>query len=342
MVYMYTSCSWDVGITNLAFCKLQVDKSSDKWLSIKNLGIIDLASNKKFTCESNIKNGSICGKKAKFCGKDLTDITRYYCGTHKDIHKTIVATSYNDIGVPPGNICTVEKCKAKATFLTMGKLTCTPHKNRIRKAWEKDHAITSMKKIKLYKVGIDELAENMFTALNSKPELFNVDYVYIENQPSLTNPTMKTVSVLLYAFYAHKKMLTESTIKSINFVAPSSKLNVEDDSIFSSITDQKTLNIINKIKIEIGDNSIDNINIILSVVDKKKFEQLTSISSETKNKILSSKHAYALTKILSVVYIRYILVQYAPEWIEYYDGISKSDDVADAVSHAIRQATKNK
>ena len=45
------------------------------------------------------------------------------------------------------------------------------------------------------------LFENIPRKLNDIPELLDVDIVIIENQPSLKNPQMKSIQMILYSYF---------------------------------------------------------------------------------------------------------------------------------------------
>ena len=45
------------------------------------------------------------------------------------------------------------------------------------------------------------LFQNIPIKLNQIPELLEVDYVFIENQPVLKNPQMKSIQMILYSYF---------------------------------------------------------------------------------------------------------------------------------------------
>ena len=56
---------------------------------------------------------------------------------------------------------------------------------------------------------------------------FNEDEVLIENQPTLKNPTMKTISTLLYSYFVMRGITDkQGTISNVRFICPSNKLKV--------------------------------------------------------------------------------------------------------------------
>jgi hypothetical protein len=80
------------------------------------------------------------------------------------------------------------------------------------------------------KISLLSLGSSMYQKLDQIPELLMVDEVLVENQPTLINPTMKSVSAMLFSYFImrgiHEKERTRSNIKSINFCSPANKITV--------------------------------------------------------------------------------------------------------------------
>ena len=76
--------------------------------------------------------------------------------------------------------------------------------------------------------------ENIPKKLYEKPQLLNVDIVIIENQPSLKNPQMKSIQMILYSYFLILGKVIgygDNSIKSIDkidFCSASNKLKVYD------------------------------------------------------------------------------------------------------------------
>lgn len=70
----------------------------------------------------------------------------------------------------------------------------------------------------------------MYEKLDEIPELLQVDEILVENQPTFINPTMKSVSAMLYSYFVmrgiHERVKTNSTIKDVSFCSPSNKIKV--------------------------------------------------------------------------------------------------------------------
>jgi hypothetical protein len=80
------------------------------------------------------------------------------------------------------------------------------------------------------KISLYYLGASMYKKLDLLPELLQVDEVLVENQPTFINPTMKSVSSMLYSYFVmraiHEKDKTGSTIQTVNFCSPSNKIKV--------------------------------------------------------------------------------------------------------------------
>lgn len=339
----YKICGWDVGIKNLAYCILEITESN---INISSLGIINLTEDDKKYCSANIKGKTnICNKLAKFCGLcPNTQKIEYYCGTHKSQHAQKININENDIITPLLTLATCShlKCKIKSKFTIFNKDVCTTHKNKMFQNYIKSFAITKMKKTKCYSTDLEHLGECMFSKLDE----LNIcaDYIYIENQPSMKSPTMKSISMLLFSYFIMKKK--QNNIKQIKFIAPSSKLKIDFkdyEKLFTEIlSDIKIKSIINKIltlcELELTN---DNYNIIVqSLVNKTTFDQLIltyKIDDNIKKNILENKHVYELTKSISVKYAEIIISKYGTQWLNYFTNLKKKDDVADALLHALKK-----
>ena len=79
------------------------------------------------------------------------------------------------------------------------------------------------------KKDINLVFENIPKKLNENNFLLDVDIVVIENQPSLKNPKMKSIQLIVYSYFLmYGKVLnfSENKIKSIDFYNASNKLKV--------------------------------------------------------------------------------------------------------------------
>lgn len=227
--------SWDVGIKNLAYCILT--KNDDEF-KIGKWGVINLVEDRQ-KCEFILKTGNQCTDVAKSCvyHTDKIDLfsncqMKFCCNKHKD--KMIpTLTKISDMKDKPKNLKKCILCEDKPTYV----LDMTDY------CWCDEHyekkAQTFCKKVKTKRVSVvgcmkqplQELSEKLFSKLDKEfPDFVDVDRVIIENQPTLRNPTMKTLASILYSYFVMRGIIdkekTNSKIEEVRFVSPSNKLKV--------------------------------------------------------------------------------------------------------------------
>jgi hypothetical protein len=80
------------------------------------------------------------------------------------------------------------------------------------------------------KYPIQTLSTTLFSKLDTFPDFLTVDEVLVENQPSLLNPTMKTVSAVLFSYFIIRGITdrerTKSKIQNVKFTSPTNKLEI--------------------------------------------------------------------------------------------------------------------
>ena len=65
--------------------------------------------------------------------------------------------------------------------------------------------------------------------LDRYKDFLNAEYVLIENQPCMRNPTMKSIQIIIYSYFIIKGLKNEeSNIKKVEFISPTNKLKVYD------------------------------------------------------------------------------------------------------------------
>lgn len=94
-------------------------------------------------------------------------------------------------------------------------LYCSSHKT--------DDCKKSINKDSLYDYGV-----NMYKLLDNIPELPLCDKILIENQPVLTNPTIKTISIILFSYFINKN-------PNIHFINAITKLNYDKETTKSEL-----------------------------------------------------------------------------------------------------------
>jgi hypothetical protein len=124
------------------------------------------------------------------------------------------------------------------------------------------------------KIETDALCELLWDNLDSKPELTNVDKVVIENQPSLKNPKMKTIQILLLSYFVSKKRNITTNINKIDCFLPRNKLNIYNgenkQQIMDSITCKSKYTRTKKLSIEFTREMIKDQDDWLNYLNKEK------------------------------------------------------------------------
>lgn len=190
--------TFDIGIKNLAYCIVRYNILDKKNFDIIYWGILDI-SYKGLICDFNIdisKKNNIaicCTNNSSFYLPNNDNQTKYtsYCKFHSNKIKNNNITLFNQLKKIANN------AKLKDNF----------NQQVERLLVELD---------KFYNQFIDSIYD-----IDNKI-VDNLD-IYIENQPVLKNPIMKTISIVLFAFFNMKKIKFPHKIKSVNFVSATVK-----------------------------------------------------------------------------------------------------------------------
>lgn len=225
--------SFDVGIINLAYCLFT--KENNK-LKILDWNIINLTNREATKC--------YCGLKASFCQG-----SEYFCKVHAK--KCELVKQFEEIFQ--------SNCKNKCTSLVKEELCgrksvynitdqyynitnqyynitdqyyCTTHAKAKYKSLQSFHKVKPFKNKAVSTMDFDDTRLKLFQKLDEHKHLLKADIILIENQPSMKNPTMKSIASGLYDFYMIRGLLDkvpESNIKIVKFMSPSNKLKLVDD-----------------------------------------------------------------------------------------------------------------
>jgi hypothetical protein len=172
------------------------------------------------------------------------------------------------------------------------------------------------------KKNINLLFENIPKKLYEIPELLNVDIVIIENQPSLKNPKMKSIQMILYSYFIILGKIigngdkTTSYIDKIDFCSASNKLKVYDGPEINIISKNKNL----KKKSELEPISEIKIETELEI----KLE--TELETKKKKKTIT----YSDKKKLAILHAQYYLQYQDSKYLEFFNLHKKKDDLSDS------------
>lgn len=170
------------------------------------------------------------------------DIMYGYCGSHKkkykidDLDKNYIKSD--------GSPCTFvfpkkqTQCMKKSKYQCNNNYYCNAHKKSVIKSETKKLQLIKIKKKKCTDVDLSILAKNMHEELDKIPELFQTDGILIENQPALTNPTMKSIGSILFGYCVYKSKDTQC--KKVVFRSADNKLKVNKEKTKSELAKCKT------------------------------------------------------------------------------------------------------
>jgi len=194
--------SWDIGIKHLAYCLME---KIDNDFNIIDWGIIDI---------SNTDNNCFyCKSKSKYIYND-----KFLCLRHK---KKLDIPTIDDI-YPKKK--TKEKCSKCDKYCIRGGM-CQKH---AKEEYKKKYSIKKIQSC--LKTSLQTLCVSLFENLNDKIKLENIDYVLIENQPTLTNPTMKSISMMVFSYFIMKGIMPK-LVKDIKLISPSGKLRLDKEKL---------------------------------------------------------------------------------------------------------------
>ena len=234
--------SWDVGIKNLAYCMLDMDLENENFKILK-WGIINLVDDRQ-ECEFIMNNKKKCEKNAivsiyhkdDLCiDEELKKNIVHCCNAHKKKGMPLIEEIKYKAKIKESDKSKCDECEdlAKYKIDKMNIYWCDKHCDKNKNNFTKKIISKKITVVSCNKQPIQNLTEKLFFKLDDELKcFFDVDEVLIENQPSLINPTMKTISSLLYSYFVIRgitdKNKTNSNITLIKFVSPSNKLKVNE------------------------------------------------------------------------------------------------------------------
>ena len=184
------------------------------------------------------------------------------------------------------------------------------------------------------------LFENIPRKLHELPQLLNVDCVVIENQPSLKNPQMKSIQMILYSYFLILGKVigngetSESYIQNVDFCSASNKLKVYDGPKIV-LPEKKSRAKKKNDEITINEDNTDNKNIaiisIIPIIQEKEDEKKTK----------SSSLKYADKKRLAIEHALYYLKKDQPTYFDFFNNHKKKDDLADSFLQGLYYLGKN-
>ena len=218
--------SWDIGIKNLAYCWVDYNSEEDVF-RVLNWEIINLSEPEVkepvHYCSCYKKDGVKCAKKATWF-----HLNNYqtYCQTHR---KTYPEDMMLEIKKNTCSHILVNKkvrCSKKIKYVSDNNLVgyCETHHHKYEN-------LEKVEKKKKTKNEIETISTNLIQELDKRAEMWESDYILIENQPAFKNPKMKSVQMVLYTYYLMRSKLDGGRAsQKICFLMANNKLKVKLES----------------------------------------------------------------------------------------------------------------
>ena len=307
----YKVLSFDVGIKNLAYCKIEFSKETKTIIKIEEWGLINLKSDPWIPdhndkrCMAEVKSGAVCGN----CSNSwiIKDGARKeLCRVHsKNFDKA--TPEYFPYELRDLSCACGEKSRKFHTKISESMIRIFGYCNKCAKK-----TTEQLTKICDYMKSDDtKLYTNLYDGLNAI-KIEDVNEVVIENQPALKNPRMKSIQMFIYSFFfIGGKTGRLSDLNQVAFFSATKKLNPT--------------------------NIVDNI------LKKKNKDELAPApvpeSASTTEEPLSEYRAYKKRKNDSIFIVSRVLDE-MDEWKRFFLSHPKKDDLADSLLQGIAQYCK--
>lgn len=204
------------------------------------------------------------------------------------------------------------------------------------------------------------LFQNIPIKLNQIPELLTVDYVFIENQPVLKNPQMKSIQMILYSYFLFYGITdgiiiqqpdmseTIHKVKGVDFCSASNKLKVYDgpEITFEELKKKKRVSKKSKgeeksllyynDQIDALDSEDEEYEVkYAKIMEEKDAQEKANTVIDATTQSGGSSLAYGDKKKLAIAHAMYFLKSQSPEYTEFFQSHKKRDDLADSFLQGI-------
>ena len=209
--------SWDVGVKNMAYSLLE---KTDNKCKLIRCGILNLVD-KRDLCQFELRSKRLCGKIARH--KILNDKLQEICVCKAHCEKVKISPVKNEL-------YKCAKCLETSFCNILNKPEwswCEKHQNLSKKVLI-DFKPKKISGQNCSQQPIQELVSELTKKLDENPDFLNVKGVWIENQPSLINPAIKTIASALYTYFIIRGIIDkkEDKIEFVKFASPLNKLKI--------------------------------------------------------------------------------------------------------------------
>jgi len=196
-----------------------------------------------------------------------------------------------------------------------------------------DWNIVNLMDDKMNKKNRTELFENIPKKLNEIAILLEANIVIIENQPSLKNPQMKSIQMILYSYFLIYGKIIHKKINSIDFCSASNKLKIYDGPPIVLEIKKR-----NKKEETIKDEIIKDEIIKDEIIKEEIMKEEENKKGKKKEKI-----KYGDKKKLAIEYTKYFLKKQNEEFFhDFFLNHKKKDDLADSYLQGLYYLKANK
>ena len=225
---------WDVGIKNLSFCLIDFNEE-EKQYKIIDWGIINLVKNHllpNVQCCGTVKStGKKCQKSSVYVLKNNSMVG--YCKAHAKGKDMEILEEFT--GKRKCEICGKDASRYDDE---LDQYLCLKHVPKERKD------LVEKISLKASKIPLMQLGKTLYKQLDLETNFSKVEYVIIENQPVLKNPTMKSIQMMLYSYFL-KKYITDiepekRILKDIVLMSAKNKLKIYDGPALTHINKIKS------------------------------------------------------------------------------------------------------
>jgi hypothetical protein len=200
---------FDMGIRNLAYCVIE-HREGGSW-SIAAWDNVDLLEGGETAQTAKSCNG--CGSGAKWI--NVGDGTKWCKGCASGVRVKKSATSKPSLPCLP---CDMGAKELKALAIGRG-VDAKKMKKPDLVLWAEKEYLEPWKPVKTMSVSLDTIRKAMNTWLTSVlTSMARAEMIRLENQPAMTNPTMKSVQIMLYTLLAHRLETEYFWTGNIDFV----------------------------------------------------------------------------------------------------------------------------
>lgn len=227
--------AWDVGIRNLAGCLLAWRTDTDQWTPIW-WDVLDLRESEEglACCGQQRFGGALHACRSlpdweyvlPTTGERMTACTRHKRLLTQTQAKAAPLSDPLEVPAAPQQTC--RTCGKKARWVFDRDHYCAVHAKKAKKDAEKARSIVRIGEKATGQKGTDQWKERLWRKLDDHDFWLKAEEVFIENQPALRNPTMKSIAETLYCFFMCRgiidKEVTGSAIERVRFISPASKL----------------------------------------------------------------------------------------------------------------------